>query len=585
MSETEPTLLASEPLPVRSSEVTHVGAGVIALGMDYRIDNEDDDWSNRTQAQKAIFLRPEQREAAIDAVNACKARRKVALAGSPGTGKTWGTHACIVGELLLRDEPVLRTGKNHATLNFFRRNETTGGVDAWTARWRRPLGDVTSLVYDFRLTAVVDPHEKGIFTQAISSLSCGVIVVPSDNREKQYPNWGKSQDGKGVVLYTDPPTEAELVVICRALWNDESQRPGTPKLAGDDLDKEIVERALLVGPCPRYIISWALFDTRVRQIAEKIKETVQDTHNGALIRSYLWRTFPAESGRLQITYVDDTEKTEYVSTERSWLWRRRRRWVLNPLVSYKLAEAIPDVLNLIYEVQGGSSAGWFFERSVCEPALLHGGKMAVNNFAVESEDENKTRLSLISTTDLWLPERTLKLATTESWEVGYGAMKNLGANELLRVPTYNFPFLDFAAQLSGRRWAFYNTKNGRTTVPTMKASTGLTVLKGLGVVEGKGENMTTVKGQEDAEADVFFVLFDDVTGRPIIDVTGSAEERALFFSHITLHRLLLKPAAGTKELHGQVGRALEQFGFEFINSPGVVEMETAVEKDESGTAP
>ena len=198
---------------------------------------------------------------------------------------------------------------------------------------------------------------------------------------------------------------------------------------------------------------------------------------------------------------------------------------------------------------------------------------------------------MIRTTDLWLPERKLKLATTKSWEggygaSGYGAMKNLGANELLRVPAYNFPFLDFAAQLSGRRWAFYNAKNGRTTDPMKaSASTGLTVLKGLGVVEGEGENMTTVKGQEDAGADVFFVLFDDVTGRPIIDVTGSAEERALFFSHITLHRLLLKTAAGTEELHGQVGRALEQYGFDSIISPGVVEMETAVEKDESGTAP
>ena len=547
----------------------------MAVGMSCGIDPD-------STRKSLVLLRREQNEAAEDAVNASEAGWKVVLAGSPGTGKTFGTMFAIVCMLLRRGRPVLRVGKGK--FHFFKRR-SDGGIDAWSAQFNEPLEKATSLVRDGNLTAVIDPFESTEKTKDIGELPCGIILVPSDNEPYHFPKWEKSYGSRGVVLYTNPPTEAELVVICRALWNDESRRPGTPKLAGGDLDKEILQRALLVGPCPRYIISWAFFDTRVEKIAEKVKQTVQDTRNGALIRSYLWRTFATESGRLQITYVDDAEKAEYVNTERSWLWRRRRRWVLHPLVSYKLAESIPDVLNLIYEVQGGSSAGWFFERSVCEPALLHGGKMVVNNFVVESEDEKKTRLSLIRTTDLWLPERKLKLATTKSREGGYGAMKNLGANELLRVPTHNFPFLDFAAQLSGRRWAFYNAKNGRTTVPTMKASTGLTVLKGLGVVEGKGENMTTVKGQEDAGADVFFVLFDDVTGRPIIDVTGSAEERALFFSHITLHRLLLKTAAGTEELHGQVGRALEQFGFEFINSPGVVEMETAVEKDESGTAP
>ena len=87
-----------------------------------------------------------------------------------------------------------------------------------------------------------------------------------------YTLWGgKSNYGKGVVLYTGPPTEAELIVICCALWNDESKRPGTPKLAGDDLDKEILERALLVGPCPSYILNFDKFRKRFLAIKTKVK--------------------------------------------------------------------------------------------------------------------------------------------------------------------------------------------------------------------------------------------------------------------------------------------------------------------------
>jgi len=347
----------------------------LALGMTRGIDVDSSTKSN----VKAILLRQEQRDAALDAVDAVEKVRKVVLTGSPGQGKTFGTQNAVVAELLDRGKPVLRTSKNPGRLHFFRRRDD-GKIDAWSARWKTNLKVATDLVWDESLALVTDPPEDGTLTAGIAELPCLVIHIPSDNKPRHYLLWTKNEASTAIVIYTSPSTILEIVILCRELWNADSQPHGEARLQGRDLDEEIQRRALLVGPFQRYITSWSNFEERVADIKEKADEIRMKLSDSSFVESAIKKQIHVESGKVQTTYTRLDDRAFYETTPTPWMWRTTSRWVINPLMAYFLEKNIPNILSIISAMESGGSAGWFFERIICQPSLLRGGQFEIGIF-------------------------------------------------------------------------------------------------------------------------------------------------------------------------------------------------------------
>ena len=74
--------------------------------------------------------------------------------------------------------------------------------------------------------------------------------------------------------------------------------------------------------------------------------------------------------------------------------------------------------------------------------------------------------------------------------------------------------------------------------------------------------MTTVPGQEDFKADLYFVFYTDVNSPQDLHVTGTAEEKDLLFKHIAVHRFTLDTTVASQEFQDRVHLALTRFGFD-----------------------
>ena len=74
--------------------------------------------------------------------------------------------------------------------------------------------------------------------------------------------------------------------------------------------------------------------------------------------------------------------------------------------------------------------------------------------------------------------------------------------------------------------------------------------------------MTTVPGQEDFKADLYFVFYTDVNSPQDVHVTGTAEEKELLFKHIEVHRFSLDTTVATQEFRDRVRLTLARFGFD-----------------------
>jgi len=515
-------LLDSEPVPIRDDDVVHLGEGILALGMTRGIDLD----SSTASTVKAIFLRQEQRDAALDAVNAAEKVRKVVLTGSAGLGKTFGTMAAVAAELLLRGYPVLRTSRSPARLQFFRRRKD-GTFDAWSAPWKKNLVEETNLVQDWRLAIVTDPREDGEFLRGIGDLPCLVIHGPSDNEPRHYLLWDKNSAADAKVLYQSPSTVPQIIILCRELWNEYSQRPGEARLVGDDLDEEIRRRALLVGPFPRYITKWSNFEERVEKIKGKAEELRMKLSEETIVQALISKEIKVESGKVQTTYTREDARALSTTTREPWMWRTKSRWVINPLFAYFLESKIKDILAIISSMRGGSSFGWFFERNICEPTLLSGGEFKIGIFELDKASKSKvsTQLKHSKSQSLLLEQLLLKLtptqpSTTKSWDRGFLALKSLRgkSSELLRLPTTNFPLADFATDST-------TLFNARTTqnadgVSIVKCGPGLRLLENLGIVrkiadgriKGKKDvTWSTVSGKEESKITLYLVYYEDVT--------------------------------------------------------------------------
>lgn len=567
----EAALLEGEPGVIHDGDVVQVGEGILALGMTRGIDEDSSDVST----VRAILLCQEQRDAALDAVDAVEAVRKVVLTGSPGAGKTFGTMAAVVAELLRRCKPVLRTSKDPARLHLLKVHDD--GVAAWSAPWTKPLNEATNLIQDERLNLVVDPLEDGDWSKRIGGLPCRVIHMPSDNENKHYDNWHKNAGSTAAVLYTSPPSSRETIILCRTLWRKESLRPGQTTLEGRDLEDEISRRALLVGPFPRYIVFWDNFKKRVGDVQAKLSSVKFTGSDASIVESAIQQWLPEESGKLHITYVDEASRhgLAHQGGTPHWSWRKGKKWVLQLLVSYGLHSKVPEIFKIIKEMQGGSSAGWFFERSICEKALLHGGTFTIGEFRCSGESDRK--LVAQEESQLELQQRELVVAETETHDAGFAALERLTEEQrkLLRLPTSTFPAFDFATG----KFTWFNAKSDGPE--TLKCSPALSVLQRLGVVTSSVERSGTRKlttwktapNKEHVKASLYIVSYNDTTST--ISLNGTENERSAFLAHLRIYRLGLGTDVARTAVESSVKMALDSLGLDSNVASGSIASETA----------
>ena len=543
-------------VPARDNEVSHVGRGILSLGMTVGIDLD-----SSLSENKAIYLREEQRDAAVDAVDANVQKTKVVLTGSPGAGKTFGTMAAIVGELLSRNEVVVRSSKESRKAHLFKRRDD-GTINAWIADWKgKGTLDVASdLFSDERVTLVVDPTENPKFVGDLVSVECRVIHVPSDSSNKHYHNWNKYHEA--VILYTNPPTEDEAVIICRELWNEESMPPGQPRPEGDALDDEIRARILLVGPYMRYVTNWIKFKERIRQIRIKCRAVDVSSPLSGAVTASIEKNFPAESGRLQSTYVSSPYMEGESGAER-WRARVDSMWALNALPMYLFEKSVPGSIKLIRDSLGGSTSGVMFEHWMCSPALLKGGDMQTVNMHPTGDGKQKKSLRLTPSGDpenVSFPMRTQVQAANRSLSSGYAALKNLDAKDtqLLRLPTDNFPAIDFASSAS----VWYNAKVGKQT--TITCTSILSLLAGIGVISYNRTTSIWSTNESHAafKATLYLVSYDDL--RSPVRLDGTQEERTLVLAHVDLKRLRVKDVISVEDTVDKVKNAVKHLQLENI---------------------
>lgn len=543
----EDDLFAQERVKIVDDDVVHIGLGILALGMQRGIDFDSD-----SSAVKAIFLRQEQRAAARDIVDAVEKSTKGVLTGSAGSGKTFGTMAAIVAELLRRGRPVLRMSKmpNRAAL-LWRRDD--GRIDAWTADLKGEFFGKVDLANDSSVHAVVDPPEAGIGARFIG-LNCHVIVVPCDDKKKHYAGVNKSSP----VYYSDPPTPDECVLMCEYMWSsDKSQKPGEAPATDGEIDDAIQARMLLVGPFPRYIIDWTNFTTRVSEIITATNVLPLDQSTSGLIRSIINQDADiGESGKLKATYV---------KRRPSVVGRHEYEQKINDLVAYLLQGVVRDLVKAIEAEQGPSTRGSLVERDMCEPALLNGGSFNVVELTLGLRKSTEKSVTLVAGTSFSadFPKRTLVSCPEKKISAGYEKMDDIGNGDLLRMPTWNFPFIDFASKATEN--GSFELINSRTGSKGIKTKTGLNFLEKLGVVQSSvdsdgNETWTTVK--HDFECKLYFTGIDNF--RSSLLVTGPKAERDLLLQHVKMYRLELYKSGSDrrKQIDRKVSVALSRYDYQ-----------------------
>ena len=479
---------------IRDGEVTHLGEDILALGLTESID------ADTATGVKAVLLRREQRETAVDAVDAVEAVRKVVVTGAPGTGTTFGTMAAIVGELLRRGSSVVRFSKDPERFVFFR--PTNGTTKAWSsASW-----DAETFA-DPGLTFVADPTEA--VAARLPGLRCRVIQLPA---EDTFKDWTTFQGNTAAVLLTNPPSRNELLILCRALWNPRSPRPGQ----GSSVDDEIAHRALLVGPCPRYIIFWHQFLRRLNDIEDHCGGgggggDAKKKRDPLLMTTY--------TGPRTVDYPMDP-----------WRWREQRRSVMNPLASYRGHHNDLD----------DDRGEWYFETSMCEEALANGGTFRIGEFTPSSNSSYQQT----ATTMFEVPKMTLEIADN------FAAFARLwlAKNTLLRLPG------TLATNLT--TW-FIPKPEG---ILTLNITDKLRLLEDLGVVSSRydyqNKTKTWLSRGKDFRASLYLATYNDTSSD--IHLRGNANEIDLFKAHVHLRRLAIAtdPIHARSALHRSVQRAL-----------------------------
>ena len=256
-----------------NGRVEHIGESVFVEKNDIAIDLD-------SKYSPLTITRLDQRETArlaVSTVDDPRSKRKVTCVGQAGIGKTRGGLAYNLQLLLWCGEPVMRVGyKNDKTFLFL--PDEHGVYKVWLSH--SSAWSLSRLAQDARTYALIDPPEAvgAVYTD---SANCHVIKYASNNAAKHYKNWRKD----GMLLFTDMPSEAEVLVMIPYLWTEDTPFPSQHFDTDEAKEKEITKRCQLIGCVLRIVFNHENFEAHLKAVVSKCKSDGMSM-NVSLLQSY-----------------------------------------------------------------------------------------------------------------------------------------------------------------------------------------------------------------------------------------------------------------------------------------------------------
>ena len=204
-------------------------------------------------------------------------KRKVTCVGQAGIGKTRGGLAYNLQLLLWCGEAVMRVGYKNDKAFLFLPDEH-GVYKVW--RTDSSAWSLSELAKDARTYALIDPPEA-VGAVYKDSADCHVIKYASNNAAKHYKNWRKD----GMLLFTDMPSEAEVLVVIPYLWTEDTPFPSQHFDTDEAKEKEITKRCQLIGCVLRIVFNHENFEAHLKAVVLKCK-TDGMTMDVSLLQSY-----------------------------------------------------------------------------------------------------------------------------------------------------------------------------------------------------------------------------------------------------------------------------------------------------------
>ncbi|MDE0896910.1 MAG: hypothetical protein OSB10_10045, partial [Planctomycetota bacterium] len=256
-----------------NGRVEHIGESVFVEKNTIAIDPD-------SKVSLPTITRLDQRETARLAVTTVDDPRnppKVTCVGQAGIGKTRGGLAYNLQLLLWRGEAVMRVGYKDEMVFLFLPDED-GVYKVW--RTDSSAWSISVLAKDARTYALIDPPEA-VGAAYKDSARCHVIKWASNNAAKHYKNWEKD----GMLLFTDMPSEAEVLVMIPYLWTEDTPFPSQHFDTDEAKEKEITKRCQLIGCVLRIVFNHKNFEAHLKAVVLKCK-TDGMTMDVSLLHSY-----------------------------------------------------------------------------------------------------------------------------------------------------------------------------------------------------------------------------------------------------------------------------------------------------------
>jgi len=380
---------------------------------------------------------------------------RVAVVGHPGIGKTRGTLAYTLQELLWRGEVVMRVGYKGKVVHLFVPDED-GNYCVWWADIASISWASSVFAHDVRTFVLIDPPEKDQGRSYTDRCGARMIKFASNNEATHYHNFYKH----GHLVFTSMPTVEEVVAIIPTLWTELSPFSGQDLESDEDKEEEVRKRCALVGRVPRLVFNAKLFGKQLEKVLDGTHKLVNET---SWYQLCLYLVGKSCGGGGPVGSVSSKHFfLETVSDDRTSV-----RATLNPVTSVLLRQGLEE------HIRGfDGTTAFLFENTT--PKLLR----------------------------LVLPEWHTHLRP-QTQEDTTAAIRRLGdkASDTVVVASVNYPVLDFATSL----YDWYNAKAGATS-PTVKASAFVTVLLDLELARKAGDGRRRKLVMKDPNTQIRLVM-------------------------------------------------------------------------------
>jgi len=406
--------------------VEHVGEKVFVERNTMGVDRD-------STTSPPTVTRKESRDVARHAIGLLGVCKRVAVVGHPGIGKTRGSLAYTLQELLWRGEVVMRVGyKNNMVYAFV--PDEHGTYRVWRHTPARQW-DMSVLAADPRAFVLIDPPEgEGGYEH---SCNARMIKYVSNNHDRHYRNFDK--DGK--IIFTSMPKEEEMVAMIPALWTEDTLFPGQCADSAEDKEAEVRRRCRLVGCAPRRVFSAKLFTLQLRSMLTGTKALVHEVTWGEL-GEYLAGKFCGKDGAVGSV----SSKHFFLKKASDDRWEVEA--ILSPVATVLLRDGLKEHIR-----RHDNKTAFQFETMI--PTLLQ----------MADEPGWARHVRPATQADTSRAIRSLPATTTDT----------------VVVASTNYPVLDFAT--SPTDW--FNAKVGDNK-PKVGASAFVTVLLELGLASKEG---------------------------------------------------------------------------------------------------